>query len=85
MLKHGIFKERQYEMITDAMRALIMEKQQYSTKIFEFISNEHTRKNIMLVASKSNKKPIVEKIDEEINTIKKEFNIEQHYLESLLN
>ncbi|HLU83952.1 MAG TPA: hypothetical protein VKZ45_00635 [Vicingaceae bacterium] len=84
-MKHGIFKERQYEMITDAMRALLMEKQQYNTKIFEFISNEHTRKNIMLVASKSNKKPMVEKIDEEINTIKKEFNIEQHYLESLLN
>lgn len=62
-----------------------MEKQQYNTKIFEFISNEHTRKNIMLVASKSNKKPMVDKIDEEINTIKKEFNIEQHYLESLLD
>ena len=72
-------------MITDAMRALIMEKQQYNTKIFEFISNEHTRKNIMLVASKSNKKPMVDKIDEEINTIKKEFNIDQHYLESLLD
>ncbi|MDF1674844.1 MAG: SAM-dependent methyltransferase [Vicingaceae bacterium] len=85
LLKHGIFKERQYEMITDAMRALIMEKQQYNTKIFEFISNEHTRKNIMLVASKSNKKPMVDKIDEEINTIKKEFNIDQHYLESLLD
>ena len=36
-------------------------------------------------ASKSNKKPMVDKIDEEINTIKKEFNIDQHYLESLLD
>ena len=44
--KHGIFKERLAEMLTDTLRTLIMEKEGYKTKAFEFISNEHTRKNI---------------------------------------
>lgn len=83
LLKYGIFKERQFEMVTDTIRALLMEKQQYNTNIFEFVSNEHTRKNVMLVGVKSNKKPNHENIDSKIEAIKKEFGIEQHYLETL--
>ena len=83
ILKYGIFKERQFEMVTDTIRALLMEKHQYNTNIFEFISNEHTRKNVMLVGVKSNKKPNTEDIDLKINAIKKEFAIEQHYLEGI--
>ena len=81
ILKYGIFKERQFEMVTDTIRALIMEKNQYQTKIFEFVSNEHTRKNIMMVASKSDNKEIDTSIDDKIDAIKKEFGIEYHYLE----
>ena len=55
LLKYGIFKERQFEMVTDTIRALILEKNNYQTKVFEFISNEHTRKNVMLVGTKSSK------------------------------
>ena len=33
-------------MVTDTLRALILEKRHYQTKIFEFVSNEHTRKNV---------------------------------------
>lgn len=81
LLKYGIFKERQFEMVTDTIRALIMEEHQYQSKIFEFVSNEHTRKNIMLVGVKSkNKKTTEGKID----SIKKEFQIHQHYLETLV-
>ena len=47
VLDFGIFKERQAEMITDTIRALIMEANGYKTKIFEFISTEHTGKNII--------------------------------------
>lgn len=85
ILKYGIFKERQYEMVTDTMRALIMEQHQYNTKIFEFISNEHTRKNVMLVGTKSNKKPDNRSISEKIEAIKKDYNIEYHYLEKVLD
>jgi len=85
ILKYGIFKERQYEMVTDTIRALTLEKNQYQAKVFEFISNEHTRKNIMLVGQKSSKKPETTLITEKINVLKKEYNIDSHYLEELLN
>ncbi|PCJ27188.1 MAG: SAM-dependent methyltransferase [Flavobacteriales bacterium] len=84
ILKYGIFKERQYEMVTDTIRALILEKHQYNTKVFEFISNEHTRKNVMLVGQKSNKKPNVEKLSEKIDDLKKTYGIDSHYLEEIL-
>jgi hypothetical protein len=85
LLKYGIFKERQFEMVTDTIRALIMEKHHYDTKIFEFISNEHTRKNVMLVGIKSSKKVDEKLIDVQINDIKKEYGIEFHYLEKILH
>jgi tRNA A58 N-methylase Trm61 len=84
ILKYGIFKERQYEMVTDTIRALILEKHQYNTKVFEFISNEHTRKNVMLVGEKSGKKVDEKTISEKIDSIKKDYNIEYHYLEKLI-
>lgn len=84
ILKYGIFKERQYEMVTDTLRALIMEQHQYSTKIFEFISNEHTRKNVMLVGKKTPKHLDIDKTSSKIKKLKEEFSIEQHYLEAIL-
>jgi protein-L-isoaspartate O-methyltransferase len=85
ILKYGIFKERQYEMVTDTMRALILEKHQYNTNIFEFISNEHTRKNVMLAATKTSKKADVENLNSKIEAIKSEYGVEEHYLEGLVN
>ncbi len=84
LLKYGIFKERQFEMVTDTIRALILEKNNYNTKVFEFISNEHTRKNVMLVGSKSSKKTDTSKIDSKILSLKNTYAIEKHYLETLL-
>lgn len=52
-LRHGIFQERQAEFVTDALRAQLLEWAGYRTKVFEFISTEHTAKNIMIVAIKS--------------------------------
>lgn len=85
MLKYGIFKERMFEMVTDTIRALILEQYQYKTQVFEFISSEHTAKNIMLIGGKQpfkkvDKKAIQTKIDE----LKAEFEIEYHELEKLL-
>jgi len=85
LLMHGIFKDRQYEMVTDTIRALLMEKHKYSTKIFEFVSNEHTRKNVMMVGAKSNHSVDVESIDSEIKSMKEDFQIDFHYLEKVLN
>lgn len=82
ILKYGIFKERQFEMVTDTIRALILEKKNYQTKIFEFISNEHTRKNVMLVATKSSKEADVKTLNAKIDALKESYGIEEHYLES---
>ncbi len=84
LLKYGIFKERQFEMITDTIRALILEKHQYATKVFEFISNEHTRKNVMLVGSKTNKKAETKEINAKIKGLKDQYHINYHYLEKQL-
>lgn len=83
--KFGILKERQAEIITDTLRAMIMEYFGYKTNVFEFIPLEHTPKNVMIVGRKvstssSNKKRILE----EINAIKKIYGIEKHYLETIM-
>jgi len=85
VLKHGIFLERQAEMVTDGLRALIMEMHGYQTKVIEFISTEHTPKNVMLIGQKSQKKPANAKISNQIHQIKESFGIEYHYLEKLLD
>ncbi len=52
-LGHGIFQERQAEFVTDALRAQLLEWAGYRTKVFEFISTEHTAKNLMIAAVKA--------------------------------
>lgn len=85
LLKYGIFLERQSEMVTDGIRALILEYYGYSTKVFEFISDTHTPKNVMITGIK---KTITEErkkvILSEINSAKSWFGIKEHHLEKLL-
>jgi hypothetical protein len=83
--KYGILKERQAEIITDTLRALLLEASGYKTNVFEFISTEHTPKNVMIVGEKTNDSPDVKKILDNIASIKKVFGIKSHYLETLLN
>jgi len=52
-LKHGIFLERQAEFVTDALRAQLLEWAGYRTKVFEFVSTEHTAKNTLIAAVKA--------------------------------
>ncbi|MEP7766255.1 hypothetical protein ABKW33_20070, partial [Sanguibacter sp. 26GB23] len=39
-------------MVTDSLRALLLEAHGYQTKVFEFVSLEHTNKNKMILATK---------------------------------
>ncbi len=85
ILKYGIFKERMFEMATDTIRALILEQNQYKTQVFEFISSEHTAKNVMLIGGKQPQKKVdKDEIQIKIQKLKKEFGIEYHELEQLL-
>lgn len=52
ILKYGIIKERMSALITDGIRANILENCGYKTQILEFIDMEHTPKNILIRAVK---------------------------------
>ncbi|MCC7507549.1 MAG: SAM-dependent methyltransferase [Saprospiraceae bacterium] len=85
LLRHGILEERQAEILTDGIRALLLESQGYRTQVFEFISTEHTAKNVMITAiggarEKKREKEALEKV----KALKEGFGIGEHYLEKLL-
>ena len=54
MMKYGLIKERMSALITDAIRANMLESLGYDTQVLEFIDMEHTPKNILIRATKRN-------------------------------
>ena len=52
VLKYGLLKERIAALLTDGLRAELLEQQGYDTQILEFIDMEHTPKNILIRAVK---------------------------------
>lgn len=52
ILKYGLIKERVSALITDAVRANLLEEMGYEAQILEFIDMEHTPKNILIRAVK---------------------------------
>ncbi len=85
LTKYGIFLERQAEMVTDGIRALILEYYGYKTKVFQFISDAHTPKNVMIVGIKSQGIHLKdEQILQKIKESKAYFGIEYHHLEKMM-
>jgi hypothetical protein len=82
--RYGIFLERQAVMITDTIRALMMEYYGYKTQVMEFIEMEHTPKNVLLVGQKTNKEPDKLMISKQISDLKQRYGIQNHYLETIL-
>lgn len=52
VLKYGLIRERMAALMTDAVRADLLEEHGYDTQILEFIDMEHTPKNILIRAVK---------------------------------
>lgn len=48
ILKYGILKERLSAILTDGIRANLLEEAGYETQILEFIDMEHTPKNLLI-------------------------------------
>ena len=82
-MRRGILKERFAEMLTDSLRAELLEGCGYRTQVLEFISLEHTAKNILIRAIReSTVKPVV--VPESVKTVRESFGLEPCELESLL-
>ncbi len=52
ILKYGLLKERMAALITDGLRASMLEEAGYHVQVLEFIDMEHTPKNILIRAVK---------------------------------
>jgi hypothetical protein len=50
MLRHGILHQRTADLVTDSFRALVLRILGYRTDVVEFISTEHTARNLMIRA-----------------------------------
>ena len=86
ILKHGILEERQAELLTDGLRALLLEAEGYRTRVFEFISTEHTAKNLMITAVRQARtdERKIRQAREEVERIKDAFGLQRHFLEEAL-
>ena len=83
--KHGILLERQAEMVTDTIRALVLEAYGYKTKVFDFIEEEDTPKNVLIVGTKSNfSENIFKENMQKVQELKDMFGIKEHYLEGVV-
>ena len=52
IMDYGILKERMAALLTDGIRAKLLENAGYETQILEFIDMEHTPKNLLIRAVK---------------------------------
>jgi len=84
VVRYGILLERQAELLTDNIRALLMQAYGYESHVFEFVSTEHTPKNLMITGVKTENPVDAENIFKEIDVLKKQFGIRNHHLENLL-
>ncbi len=83
MIKHGLIKERISSLVTDSLRSLFLETKGYKVQLMEFISMEHTPKNLLIRAVKTNKD--TEKAQQEYENFKKFWNLSDLYIENYYN
>lgn len=77
ILKHGINKDKFTELLTNGLRALKLESVGYKVNMNEFTSLEHTAKNVVIRAVKTNKSEKAKnKALSEYNKLKNEFKVE---------
>jgi len=85
VLQFGVHLGQEADMITDGLRAILLEAHGYRTQIFEFVSLEHTRKNKMLLAVKHRNRTDREALLEKVAQVKAFYGIQTHHLETLLS
>jgi hypothetical protein len=90
MLQHGIHLGQEAEMVTDSLRALLLEVQGYETQVFEFVALEHTSKNKMILAVRKSGAALAAaekrrpELQAQIAEIKRFYGLREQCLESLI-
>ncbi len=84
ILKHGVHLGQQAEMLTDGLRALLLDACGYDTQVFEFVSLEHTNKNKMILAVKRAVPRPTDEQWQQIRELKRFYGIREQCLETLL-
>ncbi|MDO9313770.1 MAG: SAM-dependent methyltransferase [Burkholderiaceae bacterium] len=84
ILQHGVHLGQQAEMLTDGLRAMLLEASGYDTQVFEFVALEHTQKNKMILAVKRTRPQPAEAVWAQIDDIKAFYGIREQCLENLL-
>ena len=84
MLKHGVHLGQQAEMLTDTLRALLLEACGYDTQVFEFVALEHTQKNKMILAVKRAVPRPADAAWQQVRELKGYYGVRDQCLETLL-
>ena len=84
ILQHGVHMGQQAEMLTDGLRAMLLDACGYDTQVFEFVALEHTQKNKMILAVKRARPQPAGAVWAQIDDIKAFYGIRDQCLEVLL-
>jgi SAM-dependent methyltransferase len=84
VLQHGIHLGQEAEMVTDSLRALLLQAHGYATQVFEFVALEHTAKNKMILAVKGGAVPPRAEVLAQVALVKGFYGITEQALEGLL-
>ena len=84
ILKHGVHLGQQAEMLTDGLRAMLLDACGYDTQVFEFVALEHTNKNKMILAVQRPAGKPADEVWQQIDDIKTFYGIRDQCLETLL-
>ena len=88
MLRHGIHMAEQAEMLTDTLRALLLQAEGYDAQVFEFISPEHTGKNKMVLAvQRASPLPAAQRqaLRAQVTALKAHYGVTEQCLQTLLD
>jgi protein-L-isoaspartate O-methyltransferase len=87
LLQFGVHLGQEADMVTDTIRALLLEANGYDTKVFEFVGLEHSGKNKMIlgVARTQPDEARAEQALAQVAALKKFYSISHQRLETLLN
>ncbi|MDX2109892.1 MAG: SAM-dependent methyltransferase [Verrucomicrobiota bacterium] len=89
VLKHGILAERMAELVTDGLRAMLLEQAGYTAKVLEFVPDEHTPKNLLITGIRHERRSetihtATNRVGDEIKQLKAFFGVESQRLEKLM-